>query len=58
MTAALMMKTTLNYQLIFMKLIKSIPRLLKTYNLMSNKWFTHATPTLFNAGTNHSQLSR
>lgn len=22
-----------------------------TYNGMSQKWFTHATPTLFNAGT-------
>ena len=23
----------------------------RTYNLMSDKWFTHATPTLFNSGT-------
>jgi len=23
----------------------------ETYDLMSNQWFTHATPTLFNAGT-------
>jgi len=29
----------------------------KTYNLMSQKYFTHATPTLFNAGTPHPQLS-
>jgi ribonucleotide reductase alpha subunit len=29
----------------------------ETYNLMSLKYFTHATPTLFNAGTPHSQLS-
>lgn len=28
-----------------------------TYNLMSLKYFTHATPTLFNAGTSRSQLS-
>ena len=28
-----------------------------TYNLMSNKWFTHATPTLFNAGTPRPQMS-
>jgi ribonucleoside-diphosphate reductase alpha subunit len=28
-----------------------------TYNLMSEKWFTHATPTLFNAGTPKPQLS-
>ena len=24
---------------------------INTYNLMSNKYFIHATPTLFNAGT-------
>ena len=24
---------------------------IETYNLMSEKWFVHATPTLFNAGT-------
>lgn len=24
---------------------------IKTYNMISEKWFTHATPTLFNAGT-------
>lgn len=28
-----------------------------TYNLMSEKWFTHASPTLFNAGTPRPQLS-
>jgi len=33
-------------------------RLIKeTYDLMSQKFFTHATPTLFNAGTPRSQLS-
>lgn len=31
---------------------------IETYNLMSEKWFIHATPTLFNAGTNRPQLSR
>ena len=30
---------------------------LKSYDLMSQKWFTHATPTLFNAGTPKPQLS-
>merc|ERR1712087_506659 len=30
---------------------------LETYNLMSLKWFTHASPTLFNAGTQRPQLS-
>ena len=29
----------------------------ETYNLMSEKWFVHATPTLFNAGTPKPQLS-
>jgi ribonucleotide reductase alpha subunit len=29
----------------------------ETYDLMSKKYFTHATPTLFNAGTQHPQLS-
>ena len=29
----------------------------ETYNLMSQKYFTHATPTLFNAGTLNPQLS-
>ncbi len=33
-------------------------RLVKeTYDLMSQKFFTHATPTLFNAGTPRAQLS-
>lgn len=30
---------------------------IETYNLLSDKWFTHATPTLFNAGTPKPQLS-
>lgn len=30
---------------------------LETYTMMSEKWFTHATPTLFNAGTPKPQLS-
>jgi len=30
---------------------------IETYNYMSNKWFIHATPTLFNAGTNRPQMS-
>lgn len=29
----------------------------KTYDLMSLHYYTHATPTLFNAGTQHPQLS-
>ena len=34
-----------------------IDAVLETYNLLSEKWFTHATPTLFNAGTPKPQLS-
>ncbi len=34
-----------------------LPGAIETYNLMSEKWFTHATPTLFNAGTPKPQLS-
>lgn len=30
---------------------------LQSYNLMSERWFTHASPTLFNAGTCRPQLS-
>lgn len=30
---------------------------IETYDLMSEKYFTHASPTLFNSGTNKPQLS-
>ncbi len=30
---------------------------IKTYNMISEGWFTHATPTLFNAGTPKPQMS-
>ena len=30
---------------------------IKTYHLMSERWFTHATPTLFNAATPKPQMS-
>ena len=30
---------------------------IKTYHLMSERWFTHATPTLFNAGSPKPQMS-
>ena len=36
---------------------EDIAAAIETYNLMSEKWFTHATPTLFNAGTPRPQLS-
>ncbi|WP_394767680.1 ribonucleoside-diphosphate reductase subunit alpha [Ferruginibacter sp.] len=34
-----------------------IDSVIKTYNLLSERWFTHATPTLFNAGTPKAQMS-
>lgn len=37
--------------------MEDIEEVVKTYNLLSEKWFTHATPTLFNAGTPKPQLS-
>ncbi len=36
---------------------EDIEAAVETYNLMSEKWFVHATPTLFNAGTPKPQLS-
>jgi ribonucleoside-diphosphate reductase alpha subunit len=36
---------------------RDIQSAIKTYNLMSEGWFTHATPTLFNAGTPKPQMS-
>ncbi|KII86676.1 hypothetical protein PLICRDRAFT_30913 [Plicaturopsis crispa FD-325 SS-3] len=34
-----------------------IERAIETYHLMSERYFTHASPTLFNAGTPHAQMS-
>jgi ribonucleoside-diphosphate reductase alpha subunit len=36
---------------------EDIASAIETYHLLSQKWFTHATPTLFNAGTPKPQLS-
>ncbi|KAI6147461.1 ribonucleotide reductase [Pisolithus tinctorius] len=36
---------------------EDVERVLETYNLMSERYFTHASPTLFNAGTPRPQLS-
>ena len=36
---------------------EDIESAIKTYHLMSERWFTHATPTLFNAGTPKPQMS-
>jgi ribonucleoside-diphosphate reductase alpha chain len=37
--------------------LNDIDAVIETYNLMSERWFTHATPTLFNSGTPKPQLS-
>lgn len=36
---------------------EDIESAITTYNMMSERWFTHATPTLFNAGTPKPQMS-
>ena len=36
---------------------EDIPAVLETYELLSQRYFTHATPTLFNAGTPNAQMS-
>jgi ribonucleoside-diphosphate reductase alpha chain len=36
---------------------EDIEAAIETYHLMSERWFIHATPTLFNAGTPKPQLS-
>jgi len=36
---------------------EDIESVIKTYHLMSERWMTHATPTLFNAGTPKPQMS-
>jgi ribonucleoside-diphosphate reductase alpha chain len=37
--------------------MNDIDAAIETYDLMSEKYFTHASPTLFNSGTNKPQLS-
>lgn len=36
---------------------EDLDEVVKTYNMISEGWFTHATPTLFNAGTPKPQMS-
>ncbi len=36
---------------------KDIDSVIETYNYLSEGWFTHATPTLFNSGTPKPQMS-
>ena len=35
----------------------NIDKVIETYNLMSERFFTHASPTLFNSGTPNAQMS-
>lgn len=35
----------------------NLPKILESYELMSRRYFTHASPTLFNAGTVRPQMS-
>ena len=35
----------------------NIPKVIETYTLMAKRFFTHASPTLFNAGTTRPQMS-
>ena len=37
--------------------LTDIDAAIETYNLMADKWFTHASPTMFNAGTPTPQMS-
>lgn len=37
--------------------MNDVDAVIETYNLLSEKWFTHATPTLFNAATPKPQMS-
>jgi ribonucleotide reductase alpha subunit len=36
---------------------ENIPKVIETYNYLSEGFYTHATPTLFNSGTGRPQLS-
>lgn len=49
-------------QYLFMRVAVAIhgddyPRVKETYDLMSQKFFTHASPTMFNAGSSRQQMS-
>ena len=37
--------------------LEDLEKAFETYNMMSQKFFTHATPTLYNAGTPFPQMS-
>lgn len=44
-------------QSIYKNINAVLEKIFESYNLMSEGYFTHATPTLFNAGTNNEQLA-
>ena len=46
-----LLRTAITLQLGNMDMIR------KTYNMLSRGYYTHASPTLYNSGTNHMQLS-
>ena len=37
--------------------LSDLPKAFETYDLLSQKYYTHATPTMFNSGTKRPQLS-
>lgn len=37
--------------------LRDIDSAIETYHLMAERWFTHASPTMFNAGTPRPQMS-
>jgi len=37
--------------------LDNIEAAIETYDLLSERWFTHASPTLYNAGTPRPQMS-
>jgi ribonucleotide reductase alpha subunit len=47
----------IHYDLTCTNMVQCLALIKETYDLMSQKFFTHATPTLFNAGTPRPQLS-
>jgi ribonucleoside-diphosphate reductase alpha subunit len=55
----LFMRTAIaiHYRASYGSVEKKLFRIFETYNLMSQGYFTHATPTLFNAGSLNEQLS-
>ena len=47
----------IHYRAPYTTIDQTLEKIFQTYNLLSEGYFTHATPTLFNAGTNNEQLA-